>query len=142
MEKLVRKRTAERPVAGFNLVVVKGREGMCLQYDGGLRPAFFGPGAHVVSTDHDLDDPRLPEKKAFDDFLSGLSGVPEERDLARFLASHEGDRPVCKHGDAAGTLSSTIYTRGLAGERLRYADGPPCRTAFRDCSDLLRWGKE
>lgn len=126
-------------MAGFNLAVIKKGEGVCLHYDGEVRAASFGPGAHVVSTDHDLDDPALPEKKIFDRFLAEGDGAPDDRDLARFLASHEGGRPVCKHGDKAGTVSSTIYRRGPEGERMLCADGPPCRTAFKDFSGLLRW---
>ena len=128
----MRKRTGDRPVAGFNLVAVAGTEGLCLHYDGVLRPAPFGPGAHVVSTDRDLDDPAMPEKQAFDRFLAALAGPPDERALASFLASHEGGRPICRHGDRFGTVSSTIHIRTASRARLLYADGPPCRTPFAE----------
>lgn len=114
-------------MAGFNLVAVIDGEGLCLHWDGTLRPARFGPGPHVVSTDRDLDDPAMPEKKIFD----GIAA--DENALRTFLASHEGDRPVCKHGERFGTVSSTIYTE----RRLLYADGPPCRTPYADLSGLI-----
>ncbi len=56
VEALVTRRTAERPLAGFNLVAVLGGEGVCFHWDGELRPVRFGPGLHVVSSNRDLDD--------------------------------------------------------------------------------------
>ena len=122
-------------MAGFNLVAVIGGEGLCLHYDGTLRPAPFGPGLHVVSSDRDLDDPSMEELKVFEELAGGAP--PDERRLSELLASHEGDRPVCKHGEAFGTVSSTIYRRDERGPRLLHAEGPPCRAEFRDCSALL-----
>jgi hypothetical protein len=133
VEALVARRVSERPVAGFNLVAVAEGEGICLHWDGTLRPVRFGPGAHVVSTDRDLDDPAMPEKHLFDRVVSGLREPPGEDALRAFLASHEGERPVCKHGDRFGTVSSTIYAAG----RLLHAGGPPCRAPFADLSALL-----
>lgn len=120
-------------MAGFNLVAVSGTEGICLHWDGSLRPVRFGPGAHVVSTNSDLDEPAMPEKRIFDArFPDGR--LPDDRGLREFLRSHEGDRPVCKHGDRYGTVSSTILELALGGLRFLYADGPPCRAEFRDYS--------
>lgn len=137
LEKLVRKRTAEGPVAGFNLVAVAEGAGVCLHWDGTLRPVPFGPGAHIVSTDRDLDDSEMPEKRIFDRHRRTLPANPPPGDFAAFLSSHEGDRPVCKHGEGYGTVSSTIYVRGSDGDRLLYADGPPCRAEFADVSEVL-----
>jgi hypothetical protein len=112
---------------------VAGDEGLCVHYDGALRPVRFGPGAHVVSSDRDLDDPALPEKRRFDALLASTSGAPDDEALRSFLSSHEGDRPVCKHNERFGTVSSTIYRPG----RLLHAEGPPCRTPYADLSGLL-----
>ncbi len=128
MEALIGKRLSERPSAGFNLVALLDGAGLCLHYDGALRPVRFGPGAHVISTDRDLDDPDMPEKRLFD----ALPEAPDEAAIRGYLASHEGDRPVCKHGNGFGTVSSTIYRSG----RLLHADGPPCRTPYRDLGAL------
>ena len=123
------KRVDERPVAGFNLVASIDGEGLALHYDGALRAVPFGPGGHVISSDRDLDDPAMPEKLLFDRTFG--PGRPEEAAILRFLASHEGDRPVCKHNDRFGTVSSTLYVEG-APPRLLHAPGPPCRTPFAE----------
>lgn len=129
VEALVRKRTDERPLAGFNLVAATDREGACFEFDGSLRVKTLAAGGFVITTNRDLDDPKMPEKAVFD----RLDPAPDETSLRDFLKSHEGERPICKHDDRYGTVSSTIY----AGKRLLFAEGPPCRTEYRDCSRLL-----
>ncbi|MGH7266790.1 MAG: NRDE family protein, partial [Candidatus Rokuibacteriota bacterium] len=47
VETLVAERTAAGPLAGFNLVAVRDGAGVCLHWDGALRPVRFGPGLHV-----------------------------------------------------------------------------------------------
>lgn len=131
VERLVHAHTAERPVGGMNLIAVAGREGISLHWDGALRGVRLGRGAHVVSTDWDIDDPRLPERAAFEKRLGAATARPATADLVAFLGSHEGDRPVCKHGPAFGTVSSTIYIAGSEGPSLLHAEGPPCSTPFR-----------
>jgi uncharacterized protein with NRDE domain len=138
VEALVARRTREQPVAGFNLIAVLGNEGICCHWNGAFTAARFGPGLHVLSNDRDLDDPAMPEKKTLDAFLAAQPGIPDEAALAGLLRSHDGERPICKHGDTYGTVSSTLYVAGPAARHLRYADGPPCRTEFRDYSSLLR----
>ena len=124
----MRKRVDERPVAGFNLVAVIGGEGLCLHYDGELRPQKMAPGAHVISTNRDLNDSDMPEKRIFD----RMFGDPTEERLKEYLASHEGERPVCKHGEKFGTVSSALYMESK-NPRFLFADGPPCRTEFQPC---------
>lgn len=130
VERLVRARTSERPVGGMNLVAVAGGEGICAHWDGSLRVARLGRGPHVVSSDWDADDARLPERLAFERHFAGATGPPSVEQLVAFLSSHDGDRPVCKHGTVFGTVSSTIY----AGGSLLHAEGPPCSTPFRPCA--------
>ncbi len=137
MEALIRRRVDERPVAGFNLVAVADGAGICLHYDGELRVAEFGRGLHVVSTDRDLDEPRLSERLAIDRVRVAGPLSADPAGLAGFLGSHEGERPVCKHGERFGTVSSTVFASGPSGSRLWYADGPPCRTPFRDLTGIL-----
>lgn len=121
VETLVRSRVSDRRIGGFNLVAVHRGEGICLQYDGTLRPVTFGAGVHVVASNRDLDDD-TPERRAVE------ASDWDEAALRRLLA-HEA---ICKHGEKYGTVSSI-----LAFERaLLYADGMPCRTEFRDYSDL------
>lgn len=136
MEALVRKRVDERPVAGFNLVAVVDGEGLCLHFEGGLRPAPIRPGLHVVSTDRDLDDPEMPERRTVEAWAAAAADAgrpPSEADLKLLLATHDGDRPICKHGERFGTVSSTIYIERVGSSpRLLHAEGPPCRTRFRE----------
>jgi len=124
--------TRDTPVAGFNLVAVAEGEGLCLHWDGSLRATSFGAGAHVISSNYDLDDAEMPEKAVFDAWLA--RGEATEPRLVEFLSSHDGTRPVCKHGTEFGTVSSTLYVESTG--RLLHADGPPCRTAFAECASL------
>jgi hypothetical protein len=127
LEGLVARRVREQPVAGFNLVAVAEGTGVALHWDGALRPVRFGAGAHVVSSDRDLDDASMPEKQIFDRTFRAES--PRDESIRRFLASHEGGRPVCKHGDRFGTVSSAIY---VAGRSFHFAPGPPCLTPYTE----------
>jgi len=126
VEGIVERRVRDHAIAGFNLVAVVDGQGLCLHYDGTLRRAPFGAGVHVVSSDRDLDDPSMAEKQA----VERIAGVPDEAALKKFLASHDGDRPVCKHGDGFGTVSSTILIDRGDDFRMLHADGPPCRAPF------------
>jgi hypothetical protein len=132
VEGIVERRVRDHPMAGFNLVAIVEGQGLCLHYDGTLRRAPFGAGVHVVSSDRDLDDPAMPEKQCLDRFVAGRTGVPDGAALQTFLASHEGDRPVCKHGDGYGTVSSTILVDDGQGAKLLYSAGPPCRSPFQE----------
>lgn len=127
---VVESRVAGRTLAGFNLVAVAGGAGVSLHYDGALRRADVGPGAHVISTNCDLNDPDMPEKAQFDAFVAAHAGVPDEPALRSLLASHQGARPICKHGDTYGTVSSTMLRMGDGATRMSYAPGPPCVTEF------------
>jgi hypothetical protein len=137
---LVEKRTGERPVAGFNLLAVTGGRGICMHWDGRLRATEFGGGAHVISSNYDLDDPAMPELGVFDAWRR--QGPVTEARLGEFLASHDGPRPVCKHPEANGgdygTVSSSLYVE--SARRLLHADGPPCRSPWVDHSRLLAQG--
>ena len=132
VEGIVERRVRDHAIAGFNLVAVVEGQGLCLHYDGTLRRAPFGAGVHVVSSDRDLDDPAMPEKRIVDRFIAEHPGLPDPKSLETLLASHEGDRAICKHGDAFGTVSSTILVDRGDVFHLRHADGPPCRTKYVD----------
>src|SRR6185295_89650 len=125
VEGIVERRVRDHAIAGFNLVAVVEGQGLCLHYDGTLRRAPFGAGVHVVASDRDRDDPSMPEKQVLDRTFGGLAGVPDEAALRSFLGSHEGERPVCKHGDGYGTVSSTILIDRGDGFGMFHADGPP-----------------
>ena len=51
--------------------------------------------------------------------------------LAEVLADHEGDDPLCRHGQHFGTVCSTILAVGRSSEgQYLFAAGPPCTTEF------------
>jgi uncharacterized protein with NRDE domain len=137
VEALIGERTATGLVAGVNLVAVLDGAGVCLHWDGVLRPVRFGAGLHVVSNGRDLDDDTMPERKTVAAFDAASGPVPDETALADLLRSHSGPRPICKHEERYGTVSSCIYVAWRSTPRLLYADGPPCRHPFRDCSAAL-----
>ncbi|MGH7309589.1 MAG: NRDE family protein [Candidatus Rokuibacteriota bacterium] len=137
VEALVARRTAAEPLAGFNLIAVSEGQGACLHWDGTLRPVRFAAGLHVVSNNRDLDDPAMPEKKIVDAFSATQAGPPDDATLPELLRAHDGERPICKHDERYGTVSSTIYVDRRSGPRLLYAEGAPCRSPFRDYSGLL-----
>ena len=129
----MRKRVDERPVAGFNLVAAVDGEAVCLHFDGAVRPAILGPGLHVISTDRDVDDASMPELGSV---RAALQTPPTEAALRGLVGRHDGERPICKHGDTYGTVSSSIYIEEPR-PRLLHADGLPCRAEFQDFSKLL-----
>lgn len=132
VEGIVERRVRDHPIAGFNLLAIVEGQGLCLHQDGSLRRAPFGAGVHVVSSDRDLDDPAMPEKLCLDRFGAAHPGVPDLEALRSFLSSHEGERPICKHGDGYGTVSSTILIDDGEKARMWYSAGPPCRTPYRE----------
>jgi hypothetical protein len=124
---LAEKRVRENTFPGFNWIAVQGDEGVALHFDGTIRKVSFGAGAHVISSDRDLDDPEMPEKLLF--HRSFGPGLPDLGAIQAYLRSHDGERPVCKHQEHFGTVSSTIY-QGGASPRYLFAAGPSCRTRF------------
>jgi uncharacterized protein with NRDE domain len=53
--------------------------------------------------------------------------------LRAVLADHEGDDPLCRHGDGYGTVcSSLIVLRGSEVATYLFAPGPPCTTPLAD----------
>ena len=121
-------------MAGFNLVAAIEGEALAFMWDGTLRIQELRPGAHVVSSDRDVDAPGLDERAEFEHFLASGPADPER--LPEFLSSHEGTRPVCKHGEGFGTVSSTVYEDWSGKRKLWHAQGPPCRTPFELLEEL------
>ena len=143
---------------GFNLLAAD--VGGAFFVDASLpKPRFIDvpAGVHMVANQgfDDLTDPRVVRTRALLAEL-GLANVPrgaelDER-LMRICRDHDGHgdadagpegvspawaRPsLCMHGQAGGTVSSTILTLSPAGllERYVHADGPPCRTEYQQIS--------
>ena len=106
---------------------------------------WISPGWHVI-THQDVDDPTEPRTAWLRERIQGAS--PRDVDAALELLSSllrlhgDGGEPaVCLHRERFPTVSSSLLALGaLGGDRSRYlhADGPPCTTAYRDFSELLR----
>ncbi|MBI2900320.1 MAG: NRDE family protein [Planctomycetes bacterium] len=138
VERFVGERTASLRYAGFNLVAMRGGRGVCLQFDGRVRPVRIDGGIHVVSSHRDMDDPRMPERKTMLARVPGWDGMDMMLDRLRsVLADHEETDgwAVCKHGSGYGTVSSSLLvipSTGLQGVRYWYSAGPSCRNRYED----------
>ncbi len=64
--------------------------------------------------------------------LRSLAGGAVSCDaMAALLADHDGDDPLCRHGERFGTVSSTVLCMAPGGAvEYRFAPGRPCSTAF------------
>ena len=130
---------------GFNLFVADADEAFVIQSRGGvcLPPAVARgvlggatagwpppPGARVARAHAMLaEDPvRMPPDGGLDEALERLMHI------CRDHLPLPGGSGLCLHGDAAGTVSSTILALGPDRRLMRYAHapGPPCRTAYRN----------
>jgi hypothetical protein len=127
---------------GFHLFACDARAGVrAIAADGAPSIARVGPGLHVLTEwSFGAGPPDRP-----DAVVAAFEAIPRDaldlEMLARTLARH-GETPqssVCVHIDALdyGTRSSTLLVLGGPRPTLRFADGPPCRTAFEDLSSLL-----
>ena len=138
----------ERSYNPFNLVVADMREAFLLSYRETPRLRILDPGAHVVGNT-DPDDLAAPKVKRILERAEKAAMHPRDSVLAR-LASvcSEHDSPesplgdACVHAELYGTRSSTLLSLAEGelehhNSRLLYADGPPCRTEYRDFTSLL-----
>lgn len=125
----------------FNLLVADGRSAHVVTYAGAPVRIDLAPGAHVIGNVHpqEQDHPKTARQRAE---VARVAEGPEGDALAslgQVCASHAGEGPLestCVHTDAYGTRSSMLLRLGDE-PRLAYADGPPCRSAYRDCTRLL-----
>jgi uncharacterized protein with NRDE domain len=128
---------------GFNLVVADESAAVSLEWDGQLAVRTLEPGVHVVVNVGVDGDYRIPsfrqepaERQAenADRLARDLQPEPGEGGAtwldraATAIADH--DYGVCIHEDRFGTRSSSLLALG-EDRRYRFADGPPCETAYR-----------
>jgi uncharacterized protein with NRDE domain len=130
----------------FNLFVADRERAFAVSYADSASCIELEPGAHVIgNADLSAQPPvkltRLAERTAQ---LAGAPGDSLLDRLAELCRSHEGGSAptdaACVHAGRYGTRSSTLLRLGEAdaGSQLLYADGAPCRTAYRDFTPLLR----
>jgi uncharacterized protein with NRDE domain len=128
----------------FNLVVADGERAYALVYDGAPRVTELAPGPHVVGN-ADPDDRSVAKVSRLLDEAERIAAGPRADWLDRLAAAcrgHDGEATLgaaCVHHGGYGTRSSTLLQLDDAPGRsaLHFADGPPCRTAYRDLTPLL-----
>lgn len=140
----------ERSYEGFNLLAVDPNSALLVEWDGNRRVRNFDPGVHVVvnvGADGAFNIPSKRESHALEQaenaravrqHLQPEPGEDGDRWLQRAaetIADH--DFGVCIHRDQFGTRSSSlVHHRGETIE-YRFADGPPCETAFEPVAASL-----
>lgn len=128
----------------FNLLLAGRDEAWLAQARGGGEPLDWiavGRGIHLLTNEHDLDELVVEELECLLEDSPDLETIFSR--LRRVLSDHTERRghTLCKHLPHRGTRSSSIFAlseEGLGGSRFLFADGPPCRTEFRDGSQDLR----
>lgn len=128
----------------FNLVVADGERAFVAVYEAGVRVTELAPGAHVVAN-ADPDDRSVAKVDRLLGEAERIAEGPPETwldALAAVCRGHEGGAPLgaaCVHHGPYGTRSSTLLRvdHGRGRGELRFSDGPPCRTAYRNLSFLL-----
>jgi len=143
--RFVEREVEDREFDGFNLVLADETAAVLFEWDGRLSFSHLEPGVHVVvnvGADDAFDVPDVRPDAARQqaanarDVRSALTPEPGETAeswldrAADVLADHHYG--VCVHGDGYGTRSSSLVLLGEAGARYRFADGPPCETAYRE----------
>jgi len=133
----------EAEYAGFNLLLADESAAILLEWDGQLAVRTLRPGVHAVVNVGADGDYRIPQFRAdagkqqannADRLREVMQVEPGESAGAwldragETIADH--DYGVCVHGDGFGTRSSSLIALGNGG-RYEFADGPPCRTAYR-----------
>jgi uncharacterized protein with NRDE domain len=129
---------------GFNLVVADESAALYFEWDGQLAVSNLRPGVHVavnVGADGQYRIPEIRQEAGEDQAANAdrlrdhLQPKPGE-DGASWLdraqtAVSDLEYGVCVHGDGFGTRSSSLLMLGENERIYRFADGPPCRTAYR-----------
>ncbi|MEO1088039.1 MAG: NRDE family protein, partial [Acidobacteriota bacterium] len=122
----------------FTLLVLEGgSEPAMTAWDGHVLDPVTTPQAPLVSSSHDTD---LATRSRLDLWREEVD-LADADTLAAFHRSHwpaRGAASPCMHRDDARTVSSTHLrvTDGLV--EMRYADGPPCRTAYGEAAVMPR----
>jgi uncharacterized protein with NRDE domain len=126
----------------FNLLVADRRSAHLFSYLD--RPERFDlpPGAHVIGNVHPRETaiPKIARQRREVTALLRKPPGGVLSGLAEMCRSHAGDGPfehTCVHADPYGTCSSTLLRLGEDTSELQYADGAPCRRAYRDYTHLL-----
>jgi uncharacterized protein with NRDE domain len=128
--------------AGCNILCADAQAAFVVHAGDWLRVRPLPPGLHVL-TAHDVND---TGDRRLCHALSWLSRRSYGRASDCIAALRElcaqtgnGNPPICIHGTRGGTVSSSILALRSSPGRSVYlhAQGPPDRTPYTDCSNLL-----
>lgn len=130
---------------GFSLLVADEHAARLFVWTDELAAVDVDPGVHVIVNVGYDDTVDVPERRrevgerqaaTAERIRAALAPGPNEHAAAwldragAVLADHEYG--ACIHHDRYGTVSSSLVAiDGDGGVDWRYADGPPCRTAYR-----------
>ena len=127
----------------FNLFVADRETAHVVTYAGRPERSDLKPGAHVVGNARPGDvTPKIERQRKR---AEEIAHAPVHRvldRLAELCRDHEGEdarSATCVHGSAYATRSSTLLRLEAppgAGE-LRFAEGTPCTSEYRDFTPLL-----
>jgi hypothetical protein len=129
----------------FHLLYADGRETfLTVLGEEEVRTRALRPGVHVVCNGSDAPSGACKADRIRERVLALDPGAPFEtvvRGLEDILGD-DGDPSdplgsTCVHTPAYGTCSSAIVAVGGPHRAYWHAEGPPCRTPYRDFSHLL-----
>ena len=129
----------------FNLFVADAQRAYAITYGVAPKCIELTAGPHVIGN-ADLDAAPPAKVARLVGQAVRLASSPDDALLDRLAAlcrSHDGGGAapddVCVHAGGYGTRSSTLLrlAETAAESALLYADGAPCRTAYRDYTPLL-----
>lgn len=132
----------KHPYAGANFLCVDDSRAVVIHAGDWLRVRPLPPGIHVLANS-DVNDPHDWRVQHALDWLNQRSYAVAGhcvQALRQLCAQHLPDNPpMCFREAERGTVSSSIVAlRGtLRQSTYLHAQGPPCETAYADCSHLL-----
>jgi uncharacterized protein with NRDE domain len=129
----------------FNLFVGDGVDAFAVVYEERPEISELGPGLHVLGN-ADPDAREVPKVARLFERAGGLVSESSKEvvdELVALCRTHDpGPDPrqsVCVHAGPYGTRSSAVLalTERADDRVFRFADGPPCKSEYRDYTHLL-----
>ncbi len=130
----------------FNLFLADRERAFAVTCGTRMRTLPLDPGLHVVGN-APLDGPEVAKVERLRKRAERAASAAPDRlldELSSVCSGHEGGaeplEDACVHAGPYGTRSSTLLrlAEDDRGSALRYADGPPCTTAYGDFTPVLR----
>jgi len=128
----------------FNLLLADGQTAHAFSCAGAIERVDLEPGVHVIGNSPLGEATAKIERQRAQ--AEDAARAPAERtldqlaDVCRDHAGEDALAATCVHAGSYGTRSSTLLWLGDTpgvGE-MRYADGAPCESDYRDFTPLLR----